>query len=60
MRNGPIAQLSGIQVAGRERDTVVGMTGEGPPFTRHTIPDPPPPHIKGRMARAVRNPPERH
>jgi hypothetical protein len=43
VRTGPVARLSGIQVAKGKLDTVVDMTGGGPHFTRHTIPDPPPP-----------------
>jgi hypothetical protein len=60
MRTGPVARLSGIQVA--ERETRHGSRHDrrgGGHFTRHTIPDPPPPPIKGRMARGVRNPLER-
>jgi hypothetical protein len=54
MRTGPVARLSGVQVAERECDTVVNMTGGGP--TSHTtlFRTPPPPPIKGRMARGSR------
>jgi hypothetical protein len=57
---GPVAQLSGIQVAERETRHGSRHDWRGPHFACHTIgPHPPPPPIKGRMARGVRNPPER-
>jgi hypothetical protein len=56
MRNGLVAQLSGIQVAGGKRDMVVNMTGGAPLHMPHYSGPPPP--IKGRMERGVQNPPE--
>jgi hypothetical protein len=58
MRTGPVAWLSGVQVAEGEMRHGSQQDRRGPHFTRHTIPDPPPPPIKGRMARGVRNSPE--
>jgi hypothetical protein len=55
---GPVARLSGVQVAIGKHDMVGDVTGDGSHFTHHTIPYPPPPPIKGRMARGVRNLPE--
>jgi hypothetical protein len=43
MRTGPVARLSGIQVAERETRHGSRHDRRGPHFTRHTIPDPPPP-----------------
>jgi hypothetical protein len=55
MRTSPVARLGVIQVARGKRDTVVVMTGRGP--TSHaTLFRTPPPPVKGRMARGVRNP----
>jgi hypothetical protein len=58
MRNDPVARLSGIQVA--ERETRHGSRHDrrgAPLHTPHYF-GPPPPPIKGRMARGVQNPPE--
>jgi hypothetical protein len=55
MRAGPVTRLSGIQVAEREMRHGSRHDRRGPHFTRHTILKPPPPPIKGRMARGLRN-----
>jgi hypothetical protein len=52
MRNGPVARLSGIQVAERECDTTVDMTGGGPTSHATLFRTPP---IKGRMERGLQN-----
>jgi hypothetical protein len=60
MRTGPVARLSGIQVA--ERETRHGSRHDRRGPTSHATlfrTPPPPPPIKGRMARGVRNPLER-
>jgi hypothetical protein len=43
MRTGPVARLSGIQVAKGETRHGSRQDRRVPHFTRHTIPDPPPP-----------------
>jgi hypothetical protein len=43
MRTGPVARLSGVQVAERETRHGSRRDRRGPHFTHHTIPDPPPP-----------------
>jgi hypothetical protein len=56
MRNGPVARLGGIHVA--ERDTRHGSRHDrrGGPTSHATLfRTPPPPPIKGRMARGLRN-----
>jgi hypothetical protein len=58
MRTGPVALLSGLQVAEGKLRHGSRHDRRGPHFTRHTIPDPPP--IKGRMERGLQNPLERH
>jgi hypothetical protein len=46
MRTGPVARLSGVQVAEGEVRHGSRQDRRGPHFTRHTIPDPPPPPLK--------------
>jgi hypothetical protein len=59
MRTGPVARLSGVQVAEGEMRHGSRQDRRGGPTSHATLfQTPPPPPIKGRMARGVWNSPE--